>query len=234
MTVTTACSWDKRVDFDILWRCVKRVLKPRGVFLTTANEPFASLLRVSNLDWYRYDWVWDKKLGSNFALTKSQPFKVHENVLVFSFGTATYYPQKFRGIPYIKSVNRTPRLTMGGYVSQDLTITNNGDREPISILEFSNANQSVKQHPTAKPVALYEYLIRTYTQPGDLVLDPFCGSGTTGLAALRTGRRYILGDSEAGYVDLARQRIANADPFQSSKVAEGVTQLSLFDSQGKE
>lgn len=219
---TTACSWDVRVDFEQWWTAVKRVLKPRGVFLTTASEPFASLLRVSNLDWYRYDWVWEKEQGSNFLDAWRKPYKVHENILVFANVLPIYYPQFTPGEPYTNGKRRgTP---VYGDFNDKQELKTHG-RLPISIMKF---NRDAGLHPTQKPVALYEYLIKTYTQPGDLVLDPFCGSGTTGMAALKTGRRYILGDSSLEYVEAARLRLQNSDPYQDSDKGNGMMQLSLF------
>jgi site-specific DNA-methyltransferase (adenine-specific) len=234
---TTACSWDVRVDLDQWWAAVKRVLKPRGVFLTTASEPFASLLRVSNLDWYKYDWVWEKTIAFNFVNAKLKPLSRHEDILVFSPGMTanknrnnmSYYPQ---GVVYNPKVRSRPkkyptehRLTRPSHKLKRIIEFEN---YPDDILRFSNGNNN-STHPTQKPVALYEYLIKTYTQPGELVLDPFAGSGTTGLAALKTGRHYILGDSSQEYADLARKRIKNADPFTSSEVGNGTKQLSLFE-----
>lgn len=212
------------MDFDTLWRCVKRVLKPRGVFLTTASEPFASLLRVSNLDWYKYDWVWDKGKATNHANVSKSPLRLHEQILIFSVTNPTYFPQLTKGKPY-KGTSR--KISKGVWnILKSKRKNNNGIRYPKSILHFPFEMWPL--HPTQKPVALYEYLIRTYTQPGDVVLDPFAGSGTTGLAALKTGRQYILGDSDPGYVEAARKRIANADPYVSSDKGNGVVQLSLF------
>lgn len=224
---TTACSWDTIIPFDALWAAVRHCLKPRGVFVTTASQPFTSALVMSNPKWFRYEWVWDKKLGSNFALTDIQPFKVHENVIVFSSETHNYFPQLVKGEAYSKSVNQTPRKTMGGYVSSPIVIHNSGTRQPISILGFSNANQADKVHPTQKPVALYEYLIRTYTQPGELVLDPTCGSGTTAIAARNTGRHWICGDTSAEYVEIAQQRFMTGTERLNRK-ASTYEDLPLF------
>jgi site-specific DNA-methyltransferase (adenine-specific) len=208
------------------------VLKPRGVFLTTASEPFASLLRVSNLDWYKYDWVWDKVNVTGFLNAKSYPMKQHENILVFSLETGfSYFPQMMK-----RNKRRIDTRTGKIYGKNEesaygIRHTINGQYDylyPKTIISISNANQSNKVHSTQKPSALYEYLIKTYTQPGDLVLDPFCGSGTTGLACMKTGRQYILGDSSQEYADLARLRLQNADPYQPSDQGDGVTQLSLF------
>jgi site-specific DNA-methyltransferase (adenine-specific) len=231
----TACSWDVLVDFDQWWQAVKRVLKPRGVMLTTATEPFASLLRVSNLDWYKYDWVWEKTIAANFTNAKLKPLARHEDVLVFSNGATAnnnpsnmnYYPQD---LVYNPKIWKRPSkyLTEHRYTrpSHKLKRIIEYENYPDDMLRFPNGNNH-SVHPTQKPSALYEYLIKTYTQPGELVLDPFCGSGTTGMAARKTGRRFILGDSSREYVDIARQRLRNSDPFQATET-DGVKQLSLF------
>ena len=213
----TSLKWDAVVPFDDLWRCVKRVLKPRGVFVTTASEPFASLLRVSNLDWYKYDWVWDKVAKADFLLAKNRPLKQHENILVFSkCGVANgphtrmlYFPQGVK--PGNRVTDQTKRrdkyASFERRSSHPDIIVHDGSNYPSSIITFSNADHTGATHPTQKPVPLYEYLIRTYTQPGDIVLDPFAGSGTTAIAARNTKRHFICGDFTREYVEAARLRL---------------------------
>lgn len=202
---TTACAWDVVIDLPSWWAAVKRVLKPRGVMVTTASQPFTSVLVCSNLAWFRYEWIWIKEQGKQPQMANLRPQKAHESILVFSETAHAYRPQLWRDIPYNKKAATTPqsKTHAPGFFGVDKQ--NQSLRYPVSYLFFVSQNG---QHPTQKPVALYEYLIRTYTQPGDLVVDPFAGSGTTGVAARNLGRRYILGDITPEYVDIARQRLA--------------------------
>lgn len=200
----TACAWDSVVPFDKWWAAVKHALKPRGVMVTTASQPFTSLLVCSNLKWFRCEWIARKPTGTGYLNANRQPMKNHENVLVFADGSHNYYPQLRHGIPY-----RATSGAVGGFVRDKsvggyLTISN-GERYPLSVIDFT---WEMGLHPTQKPVALYDYLIRTYTQPGDLVIDPFAGSGTTAVAARNLNRRYIAGDTSAEYCQIAERRLA--------------------------
>lgn len=219
---TTACSWDEIIPFAPMWAAVKRILKPRGVFVTTASQPFTSLLTVSNLKWFRCEWIWEKSMGTGYLNANRQPMKNHENIIVFSEGEHNYNPQMRKGKPYRATSGAVGEFvrdkTVGGY-----TTLNNGDRYPLSVIKFDS---DTGFHPTQKPVELYEFLIRTYTQPGELVLDFCCGSGTTGVACVKTGRNYILNDISAEYVKISQSRV-NAG-FVTVDVAEGIEQPSLF------
>jgi len=206
---TTACSWDNVIDLPHWWREMARVMKPRGAVVMTASQPYTSVLVMSNLDWFKYSLVWDKGRGTGFQIVSIRPLMSHEDVLIFGSKGIFYEPQmRPREKPRISKFNgATRQFTVSGgreYIGQ----TALSKRYPVSIINFSNDNQSKKHHPTQKPVALFEYLIRTYTQPGALVLDPFVGSGTTALAARNTGRHYICGDISREYVDIARERLA--------------------------
>lgn len=235
---TTACSWDEIIPFAPMWAGIKRILKPRGVFVTTASQPFTSKLVMSNLAWFKYEWVWNKTKGGMFVHAKNRPLKTHENVLVFSDGVVNhetltnnrmnFYPQmEDIDIPYSRKyyASRSNDTNFGARPSHiDYEVNNITTRYPKTVLLFSNESNEV--HPTQKPVDLYEYLIRTYTQPGELVLDFCCGSGTTLLAAAKTGRRYIGNDITPEYVKIAQDRL-NAG-FITLDVAEGIQQPSLF------
>lgn len=201
---TTACSWDEIIPFEPMWAGVKRILKPRGVFVTTASQPFTSKLVMSNLKWFRCEWIARKPAGTGYLNANRQPMKNHENVIVFAQGQHSYYPQMRYGAPY-----RATNGAVGGFV-HDKTVggyltVNNGERYPLSVADFTWESAL---HPTQKPVALYEYLIRTYTQPCELVLDFCCGSGTTAVAARNLNRKFIAGDMMQEYVGIARKRLA--------------------------
>jgi len=208
---TTACEWDSIIPLDEMWKQVKRVLKPSGVFVTTASQPFTSALVMSNPKWFRYEWIWQKHKGGNFQSTKYVPFKVHENVCVFYKKMPTYNPQlekrtesglnrlKYK-IPSERGVNPVTGLNV-------VTGERNELRAPTSVKKF---NGEAGSHPTQNPVELYEYLIRTYTNAGETVLDICMGSGTTGVAAIQTGRNFIGIEKEKKYFEIASRRIAQA------------------------
>ena len=214
---TTACSWDEIIPFAPMWAEVKRTLKPRGVFVTTASQPFTSKLVMSNVGMFRYEWIWAKSNIGGYMNAQYMPLDAHESVLVFSpmraranqfvSDSMAYYPQ---------GVKPTSKLEKNKLNNETVYNNSRGNKKglthittetgfPKSILEFSSERGL---HPTQKPVALYDYLIRTYTQPGDLVVDFCCGSGTTGVAAQQLGRDYIMGDTTLDYVMVARKRFA--------------------------
>lgn len=222
---TTACSWDTQVDLPSWWVLVKRVLKSRGVFVTTASQPFTSKLVMSNPAWFRVEWIVSKEQGTGYLNANRQPMKNHENIIVFAEGSHNYFPIMRAGIPYGATSGAVGDFvrdkTVGGY----LTISD-GSRYPLSVLHYSFPDNPM--HPTQKPVALYEYLIQTYTRPGELVLDPFAGSGTTAIAARKTGRHFLCGDSSVEYVEMALKRLADTDPYQDTQLSNGMKQRSLF------
>ena len=216
---TTAIKWDTVIPLNEMWACVRRVLKLGGVFVTTASQPFTTHLIASNFEWFKYEWIWQKSMSSGFFHAKNAPLKAHENVVVFSSGmiahegksTArmTYNPQMVSGKPYKKNIDAKKQMkghNMQRPSHKDFLLINDGTRCPSSVLCFKNPNHK-NDHPTQKPVALYEYLIRTYTNVGDTVLDICMGSGTTGVAAMNTGRRFIGIEREPEYVDIAQRRV---------------------------
>jgi DNA modification methylase len=202
---TTRNKWDSVIALDELWACYRHVLKPGGCVVLTAAQPFTSALVMSNLSWFKYEWVWSKTIGSGQLNAKKQPMRTHESVLVFAPGTTPYFPQMEAGTPY--TINRKSGAWTGhGFNDQkDHRSVNTGTRYPKSVLPV--ANPRIKGgHPTQKPVALFEYLIRTYTSPGDLVLDNVMGSGTTAAAAASTGRRWVGMELDVTFAAVANKR----------------------------
>ena len=214
---TTACSWDTVIPFEPMWEQVKRIDK--GVFVTTASQPFTSALVMSNLDLFKYCWVWNKVTKGNFFNAKNKPMKQHEDICVFSSGTtANCSKRRMLYNPIgVEPGNRKADQTMdyrGAYAarrpSHRATHICDGSNYPSSIIRFSNADHTNSNHPTQKPVALYEYLIKTYTNEGDTVLDITMGSGTTGVACVQTGRNFIGIEIDPAYYAIAEKRIAEA------------------------
>ena len=208
---TTACKWDTVIPFEPLWAHYRRVIKDNGAIVLTASQPFTSALIMSNPKLFKYELIWEKEQGTGQLNAKKMPLKKHESILIFSkakLGNSTYNPQFTYGKPYsrndIGKVNNTKEKVYGvsnGYEAHDITT-----RYPTSIIRF-NMVKTKGQHPTQKPVALFEYLIKTYTNEGDLVLDNCAGSGTTGVACKNTNRNYILIEKEPEYIDIINKRL---------------------------
>ena len=204
---TTACKWDTVIPFKPLWEQYERIIKDNGAIVLFGSQPFTSALVMSNLKLFRYEWIWQKTLATNFMLVKKQPAKKHENILVFYKKQPTYNPQMEIGKPYKDKPRKRTVGIHGNAETIKEAINNEGTRYPSSVLLFSNGNNG-NVHPTQKPVALFEYLIKTYTNEGEIVLDNCIGSGTTAIAALNTGRFFIGIEKEEKYVEIARKRIA--------------------------
>lgn len=210
---TTACKWDEVIPFAPMWAEVKRLLKPRGAFVTTASQPFTSKLVNSNIEWFRYCWVW-KKSPTGFLNAKKMPMKSTEDVCVFYKAQPTYNPAGLRAINR-KRKNEVAKRRRGDL---GLSVHNGGRLGEEWVQEFENYPHQViefgvehnGQHPTQKPVALYEYLVKTYTNVGDTVLDFTMGSGTTGVACVQTGRNFIGIEKEENYFKVAEKRIKDA------------------------
>ena len=204
---TTACKWDTVIPFEPLWEQYERVIKDNGAIVLFGSEPFSSVLRMSNIKNYKYDWKWDKVKPSTGLHAKIMPLKDYEDIMVFYKKKAIYNPQ-------MKEANiriDKPRIANNGEAFGGKEILrqhkNNGLSYPRAILRFSNANQNNRLHPTQKPVTLFEYLIKTYTNEGDLVLDNCCGSGTTGVACKNTKRNFIQIEQEQNYCKIAEERL---------------------------
>jgi DNA modification methylase len=211
---TTACKWDSVIPFEPLWREYKRVCKPNAAIVLTASQPFTTALIASNYGMFRHEWIWQKNCGSNFANLKHAPFKEHENVLCFSRVAPKFNPVRQERSEAGKAMVRSRSYTAGtggdyinGALSVDTATRDPDTRHPSSVQKFS---REVGHHPTQKPVALMEYLIRTYTNPGDTVLDNTMGSGTTGVACVNTGRKFIGIERDPDYFAIAQRRIADA------------------------
>lgn len=226
----TDCSWDTPIDLAQYWQAVKRIIKPRGAVVMTATQPLTTDLIVSNRQDFKYSWVWIKNTQGGFFMANKRPIQIHEDVLVFCHDTPRYNPQMKKGVLRNK----------GGYSKSENygikpTKTKTDDYYPKSILLFSNAVQD-KLHPTQKPVELFAYLIRTYTNAGDLILDPFCGSGTTAVAAKHEQRHYICGDISAEYIDIARKRVnpTFGEPPKRVKPHLPLSDLPLFEQKAED
>ena len=203
----TRCKWDAVIEFGKLWEAYNRVVKENGAIVLFAAEPFASLLRMSNMKNYKYDWVWDKVKGTGFLNAKRQPMRNHELLCVFYRKQCTYNPQKTHGHAKKETYRGAHLQTpVYGAMKKDYKYSST-ERYPRSIQVFSTDTQNSSLHPTQKPVALCEYMIRTYTNPGEVVLDNCMGSGTTGVACVNTGRRFIGIELDKQYFDIARDRI---------------------------
>ncbi|MCK9268783.1 MAG: site-specific DNA-methyltransferase [Alkaliphilus sp.] len=203
---TTACKWDVIIPFEPLWEQYNRIIKDNGAIVLTASQPFTSALVMSNVKNFKYEWIWEKEQGVNFQLCKYQPLKIHENILVFSKSKTLYNPQGLVKINKQKS-NKFKGGNLGHNSSEQLrgNYTQEYCNYPKSIQKI---NRDRGLHPTQKPVALFEYLIKTYTNEGDLVLDNCAGSGTTAIAAINTNRNYILMEKEEKYCEIIRKRIS--------------------------
>jgi len=204
--------WDSRIPLKPLWKQYKRVLKEKGVIVLTAIQPFSSMLVVNDLKMFKYEWIWIKERGTGFLNAKKQPLRAVEHVLVFYNQQPTYNPQMRKGKPYIKKGHsRTTNYNF--YDSKHITV-NSGKRYPLNYFKFDNfkeyfrANRNVTGlHPTQKPLKLFEYLIKTYTNEGDLVLDNVIGSGTTAVACENLNRRWIGIEKKKKYCDITINRL---------------------------
>lgn len=207
---TTRNEWDSIIPLDELWEQYERIIKDNGAIVLTAQTPFDKVLGVSNLKLLRYEWIWDKRLGTGFLNASKMPLKRHENVLVFYKKLPTYNPIKTKGRFYRKGYN-TGKSTNYGRHGTVFSENTSGMRMPTSIIEFSNADRTSIIHPTQKPVELFEYLIKTYTNPGEVVLDNCMGSGTTAVACINTNRKYIGFEMDKDYYKGSKERIRRAE-----------------------
>ena len=211
----TNCAWDTPIAFDFMWREIKRLVKPRAAVVLFGSQPFTSALVMSNPKWFKYELIWHKERGNEPQMANIRPMKAHENIVVFANGATTYHPQK---TPIVEPDRRAPRgerinrrdgsglNILSGSTNDVETIYI--DRFPISVLPFENGNQIRKAHPSQKPLALLEYLVKTYADPGATVLDFTSGSGTTPRACKNLGRRCIAVEMLEQYCAATVKRLA--------------------------
>ena len=204
---TTACKWDSVIPFEPLWKQLNRIIKPNGAIVLFGSEPFSSALRMSNIKNYKYDWVWIKEQGTGFLNSKKQPLRNNEQISVFYKKQSIYNPQMRTGF-------KSYKIKKGGLTDnyrkdsiKEVITESNGERYPLNTLNFKR--DTSKQHPTQKPIALMEYLIKTYTNELETVLDFTMGSGTTGVACCNTNRDFIGIELDKEYFKIAEQRIKN-------------------------
>ena len=204
---TTACSWDEIIPFEPMWEQFERVIKENGAIVLTASQPFTTKLIMSNLSWFKYNWVWEKPQGVDPFMSKYRPLNNVEDVVVFYKKQPTYNPQLERGEPYEITRDKKERdYEVTNTVMRETTTINEGTRLPKRIIKI---NQERGLHPTQKPVELFEYLIKTYTNKGETVLDATMGSGTTAIACLNTDRQYIGFELDEEYHKMSLERIKN-------------------------
>lgn len=208
---TTDCTWDSPINLQSMWREFRRLLRPRGCVVLHASQPFTSALVMSNPKWFKVEWIWEKNAGSNFGTVRWQPMKEHESVLVFGNETVTYNPimepRTASGLARVKTVvnyNTKPEVYQSGALNGQESSKRPELRFPRSIQKF---NRERGLHPTQKPLRLLAYIIRTYSHPGAMVLDPTMGSGTTGVAALALGRNFSGIELDPTYFMVAKNRI---------------------------
>ncbi len=209
---TTACKWDSVIPFNEMWERLNKLIKPNGAIVLFGSEPFSSALRMSNIKNYKYDWVWEKTKAGNFALCRKNPMKYHENISVFYSNLPTFNLFNLRKLE--KPINNS-RKNKGGNLGH---CTDKGNYMQLetgfhhSILRYSNkSGKNNSFHPTQKPVPLMEYLIKTYTNENEIILDFTMGSGTTGVAAKNLNRHFIGIELDKKYFDVATERISNAN-----------------------
>ena len=209
---TTACKWDSIIPLNKLWEQYNRICKEDGAMVFTAAQPFTTVLAASNLDNFRYEWIWEKPQGTNPMNAKVMPLKSHENILVFYRKKPVYNPQMWYSTPYSGFSSETSKIgEVYGKAQSKHRDNPDGSRYPKTVLKFK---QEKGLHPTQKPVELMEYLIKTYTNEGETVLDNTMGSGSTGVAAVRCKRNFIGIEMDSEYYRVAEKRIQETVPVQ--------------------
>lgn len=205
---TTACKWDTVIDLDQMWEQLKRIVKPNGAIVMTASQPFTTTLIASNMKMFKYVWQWKKSNLTNFLNAKKQPLRCFEDVVLFCSGQSTYNPQMIETGKRKVSRRVGTKTSVYGKADKE-TFYDSSSRYPTQLIEIANRTEG-KLHPTQKPVALMEYLIRTYTNEGETVLDFTMGSGTCGVACQNIGRNFIGIELDPDYFKIAQDRISAA------------------------
>ena len=214
---TTACKWDSVIPFEPMWEQLNRIIKPNGAICLFGSEPFSSALRMSNIKNFKYDWIWDKKNTSGFLNAKKKPLSRHEVISVFSgqkLGNFTYNPIMTKG--KMRKKGSFHKKSSDCYSKYGSLVSYNDTYYPTSILCVGTVYRNKNVHPTQKPTDLLEYLIRTYTNEGETVLDFTMGSGSTGVACVNTGRNFIGIELDEGYFQIAKERIENCNKKDST------------------
>ena len=221
---TTACKWDTIIPFEPLWKEYERLIKPNGAILLTASQPFTSALVMSNPKLFRYEWIWEKNFSGGFILAKKQPMKYHENILVYYKNQPTYNPifeeyadttkNRFKNNGKVNSsklqaVNYTNEIQGIKRVQDEVNLERGAYPKSVQKIKGVPNCNGGRLHPTQKPTELFEYLIKTYTNEGDLILDNCAGSGTTAIACLKTKRQFIVMEKEQKYYDIILKRVAD-------------------------
>jgi site-specific DNA-methyltransferase (adenine-specific) len=210
---TTKNPWDQVLDFDLLWEQYERIIKENGAILLFAQAPFDKILAMSNIDLFRYEWIWEKPSATGFLNASKMPLKAHENILVFYKKLPTYNPIKTTGHKKeVKKASADKCIKSSNYgKNYHRTDYCSTDRYPRSVLRYSTDKQKGQFHPTQKPLELIKYFIKTYSNKNDIILDNCMGSGTTPVAAIQTGRKYIGIEVEPTYYNISKDRIALAN-----------------------
>jgi len=209
---TTACKWDCVIPFESMWDQLNRIIKSNGAIVLFGSEPFSSALRMSNIKNYKYDWVWEKTKSSTIFLAKKQPMRQHENIVVFYKKQCTYNPQMIEADPGKLDTRKRTTISYckeSSIVGKRMALrkVETGYRYPKSVQLFNNSDKTKQPHPTQKPLALMEYLVKTYTNEGNTLLDFTMGSGTTGVACRNLNRGFIGIELDGEYIEIAKKRI---------------------------
>lgn len=206
-TLNKRNKWDTIIDYDLFWQEAYRICKLNAAIVSTAAQPFTSVLISSNYKDFKYTWVWEKSKASNYLNSKKQPLRAHEDIVVFYRKQCTYNPQMVAGDPYDKGTAVRDTEAYGVQTKAVHVASEDGMRYPRSVQYFKTAESEGKYHPTQKPLRLMEYLVKTYSNPNDVVLDPCMGSGSTGIACMNTDRQFIGIEKDPEYFNLATKRI---------------------------
>lgn len=206
-TLNKRNTWDKVINFDEFWKEFHRFGKPTTPLITTAQMPFTAYLISTNYNEFKYTWVWEKSKATAWLNAKKQPLMSHEDIVVFYNKQCTYNPQMVQGKPYDRGIVADDAKQYGSCGKVRHIVSDDGYRYPRSVLYFVTAESEGKLHPTQKPISLMEYLIKTYTNEDDLVLDPCFGSGTTAIACINTNRRFVGFEMDGNFFNIAKSRI---------------------------